>query len=141
MGFYSVSGHFEIIFFFILYIFQYIILFIEWSCIPIHVIITFFGRMMYSESTKKYFLFLFKLISQSSEKCRFFSCLLLHSRLIWYDLSTVIFQLGILLGQTISFWNFLPSDIFWTSEFYRWSFPHIREQKANSLSFFLWNFV
>lgn len=137
MGFYSVSGHFEIIFFYILYIFQYIILFIEWSCIPIHVIITFLGRMMYSESTKKYFLFLFNLISQSSEKCRFFSCLLLHSRLVWYDLSTVIFQLGILLGQTISFWNFLPSDIFWTSEFYRWSFPHVRKQSKHTQFFSL----
>lgn len=127
--------------YFSIYYIYFNILFIEWSCIPLHVIITFFGRVMYSESTKKYFLFLFKLIFQSSKKFRFFSCLLSHSRLVWYDLSIVIFQLGILLGKTISFWNFLPSDIFWTSEFYRWSFPHVREQKASTLSFFLWNFV
>ena len=78
--------------YFPIYYIYFNILFIEWSCIPIHVIITFFGSMMYSETTKKYFLFLFKLISQSMKKYRFFSCLLSDSGLVWYDLSTVIFS-------------------------------------------------
>ena len=63
-------------------------LYIGLPLFPLVVIITFFGRVMYSESTKKYFLFLFKLIFQSSKKFRFFSCLLSHSRLVWYDLSS-----------------------------------------------------
>lgn len=135
MDFIVFQGIFKLYFsIYIIYIFN--ILFIEWSLQFYMWLLHFLGEWCIQNLQRNIFYFSSNLFFKVLKIVVFLLLTLVIHVLVWYDLSIVIFQLGILLGKTISFWNFLPSDIFELQKFYRWSFPHVREQKASTLSFF-----